>query len=145
MRRERNEHSVESEMEGIRKGYIYISALLFQNYKNMKKKEKRKKKIWDSGTGTTLTSTGTTCAKSGSGHSVPVPHLLVSVPSGVFWETRVFKPLFPFIFIPLLPHHHIRQTLALLSTHTNKSEIARFCQCFHLLDSESSQFIVQTW
>ena len=30
MSRERNEHSVESEMEGIRKGYIYILALLFQ-------------------------------------------------------------------------------------------------------------------
>ena len=33
MSRERNEHLVESEMEGIRKGYIYISALLFQIYK----------------------------------------------------------------------------------------------------------------
>ena len=32
MSRGRNEHSVESEMEGIRKGYIYISALLFQIY-----------------------------------------------------------------------------------------------------------------
>ena len=30
MRGERNEHSMESEMEGIRKGYLYISALLFQ-------------------------------------------------------------------------------------------------------------------
>ena len=69
----RNEHSVESEMEGIREGYIYISALLFQIYKNMKKK-------WDSGTGTTLTGTGTTCTKSGSDHSVPIPHLLVPVP-----------------------------------------------------------------
>ena len=68
MSRERNEHSAESGMEGIRKGYIYISALLFQIYKNIYKKN-----IWDSGTGTTLTGTGTTCAKSGSGHSVPVP------------------------------------------------------------------------
>ena len=33
MSRERNEHSVEFEMEGIRKGYIYISALLFQIFK----------------------------------------------------------------------------------------------------------------
>ena len=71
----RNEHSVESEMECIRKGYIYISALMFKIYKKKKR---------DSGTGTTLTSTGTTCAKSGSGHSVPVPHLLVPVPSGDF-------------------------------------------------------------
>ena len=74
MSRERNEHLMESEMEGIRKGYIYISALLFQIYKNMQKEIKKK---WDSGT-------GTTCAKSGSGHSVPVPHLLVPVPPGEF-------------------------------------------------------------
>ena len=73
MSRERNEHSVEFEMKGIRKGYIYISALLFQIYKI----KKMNKKNWDSGTGTTLT--GTTRAKSGSGHSVPVPHLLVPV------------------------------------------------------------------
>ena len=33
---------------------------------------KKKKKKWDSGTGTTLIGTDTTCAKSGSGHSVPV-------------------------------------------------------------------------
>ena len=80
MSRWRNEHSVESEMESIRKEYIYISALLFQIYKKMKKKEKKK---WDSGTGTTLTSTGTTRTKSGSGHSVPVPHLLVPILPGV--------------------------------------------------------------
>ena len=73
MSRERNEHSVESEIEGIRKGYIYISALLFQIYQKKKRKKNEKKK-WDSGTGTPLTGTGTTHAKSGSGHLVPVPH-----------------------------------------------------------------------
>ena len=73
MSRERNEHSVESGMEGIRKGYIYILALMFQIFL---------KNIWESGTGTTLTGTGTTCAKTGSGHLVPIPHLLVPVPPG---------------------------------------------------------------
>ena len=87
MSRERNEHSVESGMEGIRKGYIYISALLFQIYKKKEKKEKKKK--WDSGTGTnftgsTFTGTGTTYAKTGSAHLVPVRHLLVPVPPGNF-------------------------------------------------------------
>ena len=63
MSRERNEHSVESEMEGIRKGYIYIYI-----YKR------------HSGTGTTQTGTGTTRAKRGRSHLVSVPHLLVPVP-----------------------------------------------------------------
>ena len=126
--------------------YLYIDTTVPNLQKYEKKREKKRKKyIWDSGTGTTLTGTGTTCAKSGSGHSVPVPHLLVSVLLGVFWATRVFKPLFPFVFIPLLPHHHIRQTLALLSSHTSKSEIACSYQRFQLSDPESSQFIVQTW
>ena len=75
MRGERNEHSMESEMEGIRKRvYLYIGTAV-----QILKKRKRK---WDSGTGTTLT--GTTRAKSVSGHSVPVSHLLVPVPPGKF-------------------------------------------------------------
>ena len=77
MSRERNEHAVKSGMEGIRKGYIYTSALLFPIYK--------KKKKGDSGTATTLTDTGTTYAKKGNGQLVPVPHLLVPVPPGGFW------------------------------------------------------------
>ena len=76
MSMERHEHSMDSEMEGIRKGYIYISALLFQIYKKRR----------DSGTGTTLTGTGTTRVKRGSGHLVSVPHLLVPVPPGEFRE-----------------------------------------------------------
>ena len=82
MSRERNEHSVEFEMEGIRKGYIYISALLFQIYKKKKKRDSGTGTTL-TGTGTTLTGTGTTCAKRGSSHSVPIPHLLVPVPPGV--------------------------------------------------------------
>ena len=78
MSRERNELSMESGMESIQKGSIYIAALLFQIYK------KKKKKKWDSGTGTTFTGTGTTCAKPGRGKSIPIPHLLVPVPSGGF-------------------------------------------------------------
>ena len=62
MSREKNKHSMESGMESIRKGYIYISALLFQIHK-------KKKKKWDSGTDTTLTSTCTTCEERGSGDS----------------------------------------------------------------------------
>ena len=81
MSRERNELLMESGMESIQKGYIYISALLFQIHKIKKKKKKK----WDSGTGTTLTGTGTTLAKRGSRHSVPVPHLLVPIPLGGFW------------------------------------------------------------
>ena len=78
---------MESGMESIRKGYIYISALLFQILKIIIIIKR------DSGTGTTLTGTDTTCAKRGSGHSVPVPHLLVPVPLGGFWANQGFKPL----------------------------------------------------
>ena len=79
MSEERNEHSVESEMEGIRNEYIYILALMFQKKrkkrKNKKKqKEKKKEKKWDSGTGTALTGTGTSNAKRGSALLVPIPH-----------------------------------------------------------------------
>ena len=72
MSRERNEHPVESEMEGIQKSYIYWHCC-----------SKIKKKKKDSGSDTTLTSTGTTQAKTGSSLLVLEPHLLVSVPSGV--------------------------------------------------------------
>ena len=41
MSRERNEHSMESGMESIRKGYIYISTLLFQILKKIKNKIKK--------------------------------------------------------------------------------------------------------
>ena len=87
MGRERNEHAVKSGMEGIQKGYIYTSVLLFPIYNNIKRKYiYKKKKKWDSGTGTGTTPTdtdnGTTYAKRGSGQSIPVPHLLVPVPSG---------------------------------------------------------------
>ena len=74
MSREKNENAVKSEMEGIRKGYIYTSALLFPIFKKKKKR--------DSGTVIALTGTGTTYAKRDSGQSVPVPHLLVPIPSG---------------------------------------------------------------
>ena len=69
MSRERNEHVVKSGMEGIQKGYIYTSALLFLIYK--KKKGQRyqyhynwyryhyKKGKWEFGTGTALIGTGT--------------------------------------------------------------------------------------
>ena len=69
MSRERNEHSMESGMESIRKMiHLYIGTTV----PNSQKKKKR-----DSGT-------STTCAKRGSGHSVPVLHLLVPVPPGGF-------------------------------------------------------------
>ena len=74
MNKERNEHPVESEMEGIRRSSIYWHCFL----KTHKKKEKKK-----SGTGTTLTGMGTSEAKTGSSLLVPVPHLLVPVPPGV--------------------------------------------------------------
>ena len=67
MSRERNEHPVESKMEGIRKSYIYWHCC-----------SKKKKK--NSGTGTTLTGTGTSQAKIGSSLLVLVPHLIVLVP-----------------------------------------------------------------
>ena len=66
--------------------YLYIDTTVpnLQKYEKKKKKKKKKQqKKWDSGTGTRQTGTGTTCAKSGSGHSVLVPHLLVPVPPGV--------------------------------------------------------------
>ena len=71
MSRERNEHSVESGIKGMRKGYIYISALLFQIYKYKKmgqwyryhfhRYQYRlcKKWQWPIGTGTALTGTDT--------------------------------------------------------------------------------------
>ena len=61
MSRERNEHPVESEMEGIWKYSIYWHCC-------SKIGEKK-----DSGTGTTLTGTGTSQAKTGSSLLVPVP------------------------------------------------------------------------
>ena len=79
---------MESGMESIRKGYIYISTLMFQILKIIIIIIKR-----DNGTGTTLIGTDTTCAKRGSGHSVLVPHLLVPVPPGGFWANQGFKPL----------------------------------------------------
>ena len=69
MSRERNEHLVESKMEGIRKSSIYWHFC-----------SKKKKKKKNSGTGTTLTGTGTSQAKIGSSLLVLVPHLLVPVP-----------------------------------------------------------------
>ena len=66
--RERNEHPVESEMEGIQKSSIYWHCC---------SKIKKKK---NSSTGTTLTGTGTSQAKTGNSLLVPVPHLLVPVP-----------------------------------------------------------------
>ena len=70
MSRERNEHSMDSKMEGIRKGYIYISALLFQIYKKKKgqwyryhsyryRYHSRKKRQWAFGISIALTGTGT--------------------------------------------------------------------------------------
>ena len=130
MSRERNEHSMESWMESIRKGYIYISALLFQI---LKKKKKRT--------------------------AVPIP-LVQKGAVGIryryrtYWyryrradlgQIRVFNPFLHLFSFPLLTHHYIRQTLALLTSHTSKSKIARSCQCFNRSDLDSSQFTVQTW
>ena len=70
--RERHEYAVKSGMESIRKGYIYISALLFPTYKYIYIYIYIY--IWDSGTDTALTGTGTTYAKRSSGQSVLVPH-----------------------------------------------------------------------
>ena len=132
MSRERNEHSMESGMESIRKGYIYISALLFQILKKKKKKKRT---------------------------AVPVP-LVQKGAVGIryryrtYWyryrwadlgQIRVFNPFLNLFSFPLLTHHYIRQTLALLTSHTSKSEIARSCQCFHRSDLDSSHFAVQTW
>ena len=134
MSRERNELSMESGMESIRKGSIYIAALLFQIYKKKK------------------------------GTVVPVPLSPVSIPLVQnlavgnryryrtywyryrrvdFWQIRVLNPFFAPLFTPLLIHHYIRQTLALLTSYTRKSKIARSCQCFHRSDPDSSQFEVQ--
>ena len=62
-----------------------MDIFMYQHYcSKFKKNIKIEKKNWDSGTGTTFIGTGTTCAKWGSRHSVPIPHLLVSIPSGQF-------------------------------------------------------------
>ena len=62
-----------------------------------------------------------------------------------FGQIRVFNPFCAPLFIPLLTHHYIRQTLALLTSQTRKSKIACSFQCFHCSDPDSSQFAVQTW